>query len=78
MLDSAFNLAIRRDIVLRSLRVALLVGTVLALINHGDRLFGAGLDMTAGAKILLTYFVPYAVATWSAVQTERAHHAEDQ
>lgn len=49
----------------RSLRVALLVGTVLNLINQGDALLGGGpVDV---AKLLLTYAVPYGVATYGAV-----------
>jgi hypothetical protein len=61
--------ATRREVVVRSLKVALVVGTLLALINHGDRLVASSLDWEAAAKIGLTYLVPYAVATWSAVQT---------
>jgi hypothetical protein len=49
----------------RSLIVALLVGTVLNLINQGDALFGgAQLNLT---KLILTYAVPNAVATYGAV-----------
>ncbi len=49
----------------RSLVVALLVGTILNLINQGDALFGAAsLNLM---KILLTYAVPYFVATYGAV-----------
>jgi hypothetical protein len=50
---------------LRSLLVALIVGTVLNLINQGEILFGDGkLNLT---KIVLTYAVPYCVATYGAV-----------
>ena len=62
----------RRGVVLRSLKVALVVGTVLALINHGDSLLAGRLSMGVAAKIAMTYLVPYAVATWSAVQTTLA------
>jgi hypothetical protein len=49
----------------RSLWVAIVVGTILNLINQGDRLFaGAPLDI---AKLVLTYLVPYFVATYGAV-----------
>jgi hypothetical protein len=49
----------------RSLWVALIVGTILNLINQGDRLlFGQHLDL---AKLLLTYLVPYCVSTYGAV-----------
>ncbi len=71
----ALAVALRPDIVWRSLKVALVVGTLLALINHGDRLLSGGLDMAAMLKVGLTYLVPYMVATWSAVQTTLAGQA---
>jgi hypothetical protein len=49
----------------RSLYVAIVVGTILNLINQGDTLFG---PMSVNwTKIMLTYFVPYAVSTYGAV-----------
>lgn len=63
------TLARRPDIVRRSVKVGLFVGTLLALINHGERLLSFDLDSTASLKIALTYLVPYSVSTWSAVQT---------
>jgi hypothetical protein len=49
----------------RSLVVALIVGTILNLINQGDVLFGGGrLNLW---KLILTFAVPYAVATYGAV-----------
>jgi hypothetical protein len=45
--------------------VALIVGTILNLINQGDSLLaGQRLDFT---KIALTYLVPYLVSTYGAV-----------
>jgi hypothetical protein len=49
----------------RSFFVALVVGTVLNLINQGDALFGAA--PIKWLKDILTYFVPYAVCTYGAV-----------
>lgn len=49
----------------RSLVVALIVGTILNLINQGDALLsGTTINVT---KIVLTYAVPYCVATYGAV-----------
>ena len=49
----------------RSLYVALIVGTILNLINQGDAIFGA---MTINwTKVVLTYVVPYIVSTYGAV-----------
>jgi hypothetical protein len=49
----------------RSLGVAILIGTVLNLINQGDVLLGHG--TVQWSKLLLTYAVPYFVATYGAV-----------
>ena len=49
----------------RSFLVALIVGTILNLINQGDALFGGG-DLNF-AKLVLTFAVPYCVATYGAV-----------
>jgi hypothetical protein len=49
----------------RSLWVALIVGTILNLINQGDRVVaGQALDVT---KLALIYVVPYFVSTYGAV-----------
>ena len=59
----------------RSLYVALVVGTVLNLINQGDALLGAGsIDWL---KIALTYCVPYVVSTYGAVTVQIAQHKAD-
>jgi len=49
----------------RSLGVALVVGTLLNAINQGDILLNSGTPDIA--KLVLTYLVPYAVATYGAV-----------
>lgn len=46
-----------------ALRVALVVGTVLNLINHFDLLLGAALTPVIALQIGLTYLVPYCVST---------------
>lgn len=54
----------------RSLYVALIVSTVLNLINQGDVLWGAAsLNWT---KLVLTYAVPYLVSTYGAVSFQLA------
>lgn len=56
----------------RSCIVALIVGTILNLINQGDAVFtGAAINLT---KLLLTYLVPYCVSTYGAV-SYRLHAA---
>ena len=57
--------SIARGVPRRSLAAAVVVGTILNLINQGDALFdGRPLDWL---KLGLTYIVPYCVATYGAV-----------
>ncbi len=61
------SIAIRRDIVINSLQVCAVVGTILVLINYFDRLFSGGLSKVDYLKMLLMYCVPYCVSTYGAV-----------
>ena len=63
----------------RSLLVALVVGSILNMINQWDGLFGdAALDVL---RLCLNYVVPYLVATYGAVSmrrsSARSHSADD-
>jgi hypothetical protein len=55
----------------RSARIALVVGTLLALINHGEYLLQGRVTGVLALKILVTYTVPFAVASWSALVNSR-------
>lgn len=72
MMKEWLTLAIRKDIVLRGLKVAAIVGTILVAINQGDLILSGQLDATAAWKIPLTYLVPYFVATYGGVSAIRA------
>jgi len=61
----ACSCAVSDGVPRRSFYVALIVGTVLNLINQGDVLFG--LASINWLKLILTYCVPYAVCTYGAV-----------
>jgi len=52
----------------RSFLVALVVGTVLNVINQGDAVLGAG--PINWVKLVLTYLVPYAVCTYGSVSSQ--------
>ena len=56
----------------RAVRVALVVGTVLFAINQLDVVLRGEVTPIVAAKILLTFAVPYAVSTYSALQVSRA------
>ena len=52
-----------------------MVGTLLALINHGDSILSMSMGGEDMVKVALTYLVPYGVSTWSAVGAIKASSA---
>ncbi|MFP6749770.1 MAG: nitrate/nitrite transporter NrtS [Alphaproteobacteria bacterium] len=55
---------------------AVVVGTVLTAINHGDVILAGGAPPLI--KVVLTYCVPYCVTTWGAIMGKRAQWQRDQ
>lgn len=72
---SWLNLARRRDVVVRAVRVALVVGTLLIIINYADRAIANNLTGVDLIKMVITYLVPYGVSTYSAVGALRAQQS---
>lgn len=66
-MNEFLQLALRPATVKRALKYAVVVGTILISINHGDALLGG--EVTAGRllKMGLTVLVPYVVSTLSSV-----------
>ena len=60
----------------QALLTALVVGSLLTAINHGDTLLAG--SAPPALKIALTYLVPYCVATWGAVTGKRAQRRKDR
>jgi hypothetical protein len=56
---------------------AVVVGTILILINHGDALLRGDIDLNRILKMLLTVTVPYMVSTYSAVDAIRAAQTKE-
>ena len=71
MFDLKFAAAVffNRKVVKRSAIVALIVGTILAFINHGDLIFSGTLTSACWIKMIATCFVPYTVSSVTAVLT---------
>ena len=63
-----FKIATQQNIVLRAFKLALIVGSILMLINHGDVLLNNELTSKGFIKIIVTYFVPYCVSTYSSTE----------
>ena len=70
-MDGWVRLATSERVVRRALMYAVIVGTILIAINHGDALLRGELDETRVWKMGLTVLVPYAVSTLSSVSALR-------
>lgn len=66
-LPGFWQIATSRSVVRRASRIALIVGTILAAINHGDNLLTGAIGPATVMKILLSFCVPYSVSTYSSV-----------
>lgn len=72
-MESFIEVALRRDVVMRALKTAVVVGSVLIIINQGDVILSAELDLEAGLKMALTAMVPYCVSTYASVGAIRRY-----
>lgn len=71
-LKKCLSCALRhRPMVKKSLTAALVVGTVLTLLNQGDFLLAGQWNAAMYWKIPLTYCVPFGVATYGALTASR-------
>ena len=65
--QSLLQVATRTDVVNRAIKIALIVGCILAAINHGDRILLQEMRDFDWIKVVLTFGVPYCVSTISSV-----------
>jgi hypothetical protein len=73
-----FEAAVERGTVATSAKVALIVGSILAMINYGDRIFlHSNMRAMDWVKLAVTYCVPYCVATYGAARYATRHARDD-
>ena len=70
-MKSFFQYATDKTCLSRSIKVGLVVGTINALITQYDAVFHRTLTLTNICQIMLTYLVPFGVATFSSVMQAR-------
>lgn len=75
MSETALQKALAPRMLRKSAILALIVGSVLTLINQGDALFSG--QMPVIWKLLLTYLVPFCVSTYGAWNMARSAEKGD-
>ena len=61
------QIAISSIVIRRAIKVSIVVGTLLVMINHSLAIWQGDITQFRLFQIGLTYLVPYCVATWSSV-----------
>lgn len=74
-LGTLFQTAFRPSIVEAAIKVAIVVGTILNLINQGGRLID-GVPLS-WFHVGMNYLVPYCVSSYSAARNEMRHREEN-
>jgi hypothetical protein len=74
----ALRIAVRREHLRQTLTIAAIVGTILAVINHGDVILGGDATGTTWLKVVLTYSVPFIVANLGLLAGKRAERARER
>jgi len=71
------NTIFDKIIVIDAIKISIIVGTLLNIVNQGDVLF-FDFENISTAKLILTYFVPYFVSTYSSVKTKLSFNIEEE
>lgn len=72
------RLATSPSIVRRASAVAVVVGTVLVAINHGDAILRGDFSLGRAVRVVLTVLIPYCVSTYSSVGAIRAQRCREK
>lgn len=72
------RLATSASVVRRASLVALVVGTILVAINHGDAILRGDFPLGRGVRVVLTVLVPYCVSTYSSVEAMREQRCREK
>ncbi len=66
----AIQIAFQKDTVITALKVSVIVGILLNIINQGEVLFSAHFDQLDSVKLALTFIVPYLVSAYSTTKAK--------
>ena len=65
----ALSVAFSKKVAKRAVIVAIIVGTILAFINHGEQIMSGDLTASCWVKMIATCFVPFTVSMVTAAMT---------
>ncbi len=76
-MNNYFFIGSKKETVVSSLKISLFVGTLLNLINQTDAIIGLDFNKLSIINVLLTYIIPYIVASYSYIKAKLAFKIGD-
>lgn len=67
---------VSRPMVIRAIKIALVVGVLLAVVNHIDEFLAKEFSTLLFSKVALTFVVPFCVSLYSSVAARRDQDAD--
>lgn len=77
-LQLIFTIASSKELLLRALKIAVVVGIILNIINQGDIIFDLDLEKINFLKMSLTFIVPFCVSMYTAVSMKIKFHVGEK
>lgn len=77
-LDFLLSIALDKQLLLRALKIAFVVGIILNLINQGELLVILAFDEINYYKFFLTFIVPFSVSMYTAVSMKLNFHVGEK
>jgi len=69
---TGMKIAMKGEVIRTATKFALIVGPILAIINHGDDMLAGTMQFVDWLKVGLTMVVPYTVSTLSSISAYRS------
>lgn len=67
-----------KELIIRAIKIALIVGIILNIINQGDYIFSLEFEKINMYKAILTFFVPFFVSMYTAVTMKMKFHVGEK
>lgn len=67
-----------KELIIRAIKIALIVGIILNIINQGDYIFSLEFEKINFYKAILTFFVPFFVSMYTAVTMKMKFHVGEK
>ena len=77
-LQLIISIATTKSLLIKAIKIALIVGIILNLINQGEKIFILAFDEINYYKFFLTFIVPFSVSMYTAITMKLSFHVGEK